>query len=154
VASLHVHPPKAGEALQTVEVFHLVVDKGIEEDPRYFERRHQASGRPNPRQVSLIEREQIAEHAATLGLQSIVPGAVRSNIETTGLSLPLLIGRDVEVGEAVLFFYEARQPCRKMDLICPGLRELMANGRQGVMAKVVQSGIVRVGDIIRARAIA
>jgi MOSC domain-containing protein YiiM len=152
VASLHVHPAKAGDALQTVELIHLVVDKGIVEDARYFDRCHRASGRPNRRQVSLIGREQIAEHAAILALQTIAPGIVRANIETTGIDLQRLVGREVEVGEAVLFLYEPRQPCHKMDLICPGLRELMSNSRQGVMAQVVQSGIVRAGDMIRARA--
>ena len=52
--------------------------------------------------MTLIEREQIAEHAAALGLPSIPPGAVRSNIETTGIKLISLLGREVEIGGAVL----------------------------------------------------
>jgi len=35
-----------------------------------------------------------------------------------------------------------------MDRICQGLRELMGNGRQGVMAQVIRSGTVRIGDAI------
>jgi MOSC domain-containing protein YiiM len=35
-----------------------------------------------------------------------------------------------------------------MDAICRGLRALMENNRQGVMAEVVQSGTVRPGDAI------
>ena len=48
----------------------------------------------------------------------------------------------------VLYFYEARTPCAKMDALCPGLRESMKNQRQGVVAEVIQSGLIRVGDLI------
>src|SRR5205823_538656 len=106
------------------------------------------TGQPSPRQVSLIEREQIAEHAATLGVEAIPPGAVRSNIETIGVNLIELIGREVQVGEATLLFYDSRTPCQKMDQICVGLRELMGNRRQGVMAQVIRGGTIRVGDAI------
>jgi MOSC domain-containing protein YiiM len=127
----------------------LVAEQGIKEDRRYFGRVNSA-GRPSRRQVTLIEREQIAEHAAALGLESIAPGAVRSNIETTGIDLQALMGREVQVGGARLRFYEPRKPCAKMDAICQGLRELMEKNRQGALAEVVQSGVVRVGDPIRA----
>jgi MOSC domain-containing protein YiiM len=40
-----------------------------------------------------------------------------------------------------------------MDAICQGLRELMQEGRQGVLADVVKSGKIRPDDIIRARTI-
>ena len=132
-----------------VEIIELVQDKGIRDDARYFGRAGKSPEEPFRRQVSLIEREQIAEHAANLGLSSIPPGAVRSNIETTGLDLVSLVGREVEVGEAVLFLYAPRDPCAKMDAICQGLRERMTHGKQGVMAQVRRSGKVRVGDLIR-----
>jgi len=38
-----------------------------------------------------------------------------------------------------------------MDALCQGLRELMMNNRQGVMAQVVRSGKIRVGDSIVVR---
>jgi MOSC domain-containing protein YiiM len=47
-----------------------------------------------------------------------------------------------------LFFYEPRIPCEKMDRICQGLRALMENNRQGVLAQVVRTGIIRVGDTV------
>ncbi len=57
----------------------------------------------------------------------------------------------MEIGEALLLFYAARTPCYKMDRIAPGLQALMSQGRQGVMAQVVRSGIIRVGDKICAK---
>src|SRR6266567_2773268 len=149
VVSLHLHPAEAGAPLQSVEVIQVVEGKGILNEPRYFGKISRRTGGASRRQVSLIEREQIAEHAAALGLKTIPPGAVRSNIETLGLGLVGLIGRDVQIGEAVLFLYEARDPCSKMDAICQGLRELMMEQRQGVMAEVRRGGRICVGDGIR-----
>src|ERR1051326_5038522 len=99
VASLHLHPEKAGEPMRSVEQIEVVAQKGILGNPRKFGAVSRSTGRPSPRQVSLIEREQIAEHAATLGVEAIPPGAVRSNIETTGVNLIELIGREVRSEE-------------------------------------------------------
>jgi MOSC domain-containing protein YiiM len=148
VASLHLHPAEPGAPLQSVEVVEAVEAKGILGNPRYFGRVSRETGMPSRRQISLIEREQIAEHAAALGLDRIAPGAVRSNIETTGIRLVPLVGREIEIGEAVLLVSVPRDPCAKMDAICQGLRDLMAHDRQGVLAQVVRSGRIRVGDRI------
>ena len=148
VASLHLHPAESGAVLTGVDEIQLVAGKGIQDEPRYFGKISRRTGQPSRRQVSLIEREQIAEHAAALGLQAIAPGRVRANIETEGIDLVQLIGKRVKVGDAILFFYEGRTPCHQMDAICNGLRVLMENNRQGVMAEIVQSGKIRVRDVI------
>jgi MOSC domain-containing protein YiiM len=149
VVSLHTHPAESAQPLTPVEEIDLVAGKGIQGEPRYFGKISRRTGKPSRRQISLMEREQIAEHAATLGLPSIAPGRVRANIETEGIDLVQLIGKRVKVGEAILFFYEGRTPCQQMDDICNGLRSLMENNRQGVMAEVIQSGRVRTLDIIQ-----
>lgn len=148
VASLHLHPPKSGGPMQSALFLEVAADDGIAGNTRYFGRRSSKTGKPSQRQVTLIEREQIAEHAAALGLESIAPGAVRSNIETFGLRLAPLLGREIQIGTAVLYLAEARTPCSKMDDICPGLRELMGQDRQGVLAEVRKSGRIAPGDII------
>ncbi len=145
---MHLHPAEAGAAFQTVEAIELVAGKGIIGDERYFGRKSRSTGEPSKRQVSLIEREQIAAHAAAFEMEQIPPGQVRSNIETTGIELSELVGRQVKIGGAILFFYAHREPCAKMDLIRPGLRERMLEGRQGVLAQVVSSGMVKRGDPI------
>jgi len=78
VASLHLHPEKGGEPLRSVEQIEVVAEKGILGNPRKFGAISRSTGQPSKRQVSLMEREQIAGHATTLGLQNIPPGAVRS----------------------------------------------------------------------------
>jgi MOSC domain-containing protein YiiM len=142
IASLHLHSREPGEAFQNVSEFELIAAKGVAGNPRYF-------GRPTRRQVTLMEREQIARHAAALGLETILPGQVRSNIETSGIDLISLIGHQVDVGEATVLFYAPRTPCYKMDALCQGLRALMEQNRQGVLGQVMRSGRVRVGDTIK-----
>src|SRR5579859_1595771 len=145
VASLHLHPAQPGAPLQAVETIELVQGKGIQGDCRYFGRLSRDSGKPSSRQVTLMEREQIAEHAAALGLAGLPAGAVRANIETTGINLVELVGKEVQIGSAVLFLYAPRDPCEKMDAVCRGLRELMLHHRQGVLAEVREGGVVRMG---------
>ena len=147
VSSLHLHPSEGGERFQNVDSIELEIGKGIVGEPRYFARRSR-DGEFSKRQVSLIEREQIAEHAATLGLEKIGPGTIRSNIETTGVDLISFIGQQVQIGEAILLVYEARMGCFKMDAICSGLRELTKGNRLGVLAQVVRGGRIEVGDEI------
>lgn len=149
VASLHLHPEEPGQPLRNVDVAELVEAKGIQGDCRYFGKLSRQTGLQSRRQVSLIEREQIAEHAVALRAGTIPPGAVRANIETNGISLISLIGRKIQIGTAVLFLYEPRDPCAKMDALCQGLRERMKNGHQGVLAEVEHSGTVRVGDAVQ-----
>ncbi len=149
VASLHLHPANADAPLRGVQTIEAVAGKGILGDERYFGRISRSTGLPARRQVSLIAREQIAGHAVALGLETIAPGAVRANIETLGVDLLALLDRHVAVGGAVLYFYEPRTPCHKMDAVCTGLRALMADRRQGVMAEVIRSGRITVGDAIR-----
>jgi len=152
VASLHLHPVEPGAPLQTVESIEVVEARGIVGDSRYFGRLSRDTGQPTRRQVSLIEREQIAEHTVALGLASIPPGAVRANVETFGIQLVPLVGREVQIGEAVLRFYAPRDPCSRMDAVCQGLRALMMENRQGVLAEVIRSGRIRVGDPLEAQA--
>jgi len=148
VASLHLHPEVPGEPMRAVAEVCAEAGQGIAGDAPVFGRQNR-TGRISRRQVSLIAREEIARHAAALGLPGIPPGAVRSNIEITGIELAAFLGCEMEVGGAVLLFYEARTPCHKMDRIAPGLQALMSQGRQGVLAQVVLSGKIRVGDKIQ-----
>jgi MOSC domain-containing protein YiiM len=147
VASLHLHPAASGEPLLEVTEVSAEAGMGIVGDNRVFGRKNR-EGKISRRQVSLMAREEITRHASIVGLPEIAPGAVRANIETNGIELTAFVGCEMEVGEAVLRFYEPRTPCYKMDRIASGLQALMSQGRQGVMAEIVRSGKIRVGDKI------
>jgi MOSC domain-containing protein YiiM len=149
VASLHLHPQKAGEPMLPVNSIAIETNAGIVGNSRYWQRRSRSTGKPTNRQVSLIEREQIAEHANALGLPTIESGLVRSNIETEGIDLIALMNRNIRIGEATLYIATTRDPCHKMNKIAPGLRERMIDNKQGVLASVIQSGTIKIGDHIQ-----
>jgi MOSC domain-containing protein YiiM len=142
VASLHLHPAEGGAPMESVVMLELQAGQGIAGNRRYF-------NRGSRRQVSLIEREQMAAHATALGRGPFAPGDARSDIETEGIDLVPLVGKRLAIGTAVIELYAPRDPCAKMDALAPGLRELMKPHRQGVMAIVVHSGTVCCGDGIR-----
>lgn len=148
VASLHIHPPVAGEPFLSSPELNLIAEKGILEDKRYFGRTNR-EGRSFKRQVTLVERETLKSHSSALGIADFDPGDVRSNIETVGIDLVSLLGSDVQIGDAILRFVEPRTPCQKMEALAPGLRALMENRRQGVIAMVLKDGRIRPGDPIR-----
>ncbi|MEE2947774.1 MAG: MOSC domain-containing protein [Verrucomicrobiota bacterium] len=149
VASLHIHPPNPGETMLSVNSITIETNAGIVGNTRYWQRQSRFTGKPTNRQISLIEREQIEEHANALGLPCIEAGLVRSNIETKGIDLVTLLNRKIRVGEATLYIAATRDPCHKMDKITPGLRERMMDNKQGVLARIVLSGGIRIGDTIQ-----
>ena len=146
VASLHLHPSEPGAPLSKVEAFEVIAQKGIVGNGRYFGRTSRSTGKPSRRQVTLIEREQIAEHAAALGLESISPGAVRSNIETLGINLIELIGRQLHDWRCSPAFLRTPHSMLQNGRHLARLAQLMQNQRQGVLAEVIQPGLIRIGD--------
>lgn len=148
ITSLHIHPAEHGAPMLTLDALDLVAEKGILQDKRYFNRRSRTGG-PFKRQVTLIEREIIDQHTTHLGIPPLPPGTVRSNIETCGIDLIPLIGQKIQIGSAILLLVEPRTPCEQMNRIHPGLRALMENNKQGVIAQVLQSGIIKPGEMIK-----
>lgn len=148
VASIHLHPADRSKGLSSVDNVEFVAEAGLRGDQRYFNRKSRSTGGPSKRQVTIIERETLARHAAALGIPPIAPGIARSNIETIGIDLSVTVGRRLRVGTAVLLVVEPRTPCEKMDAIAPGLRTLMEAPNQGIIARVLESGHARIGDRI------
>ena len=77
-----------------VKSFELIADVGIKKNGG--SRNYGNNGR---RQVSLIEREQLSDHAADLANAYFSPGQVRANIETKGIKLVELIGSNISIGK-------------------------------------------------------
>lgn len=163
IASLHLHSDEKNiklrnsaepfklHVMKNVSTMKLIAGKGILNNTRYFNTINKITGNPNINHVSLIEREQISDHRDRLNMsEQIVPGMVRSNIETTDINLTALIDHYVSIGEtAVVRFYRARSPCWKMDIIKDGLQKSMKCNQQGVIAEIIISGDIKIGDIIK-----
>lgn len=100
------------------------------------------------RQILVLAQESLAEVNAELGTQ-LQPGMLRENLSTQGIPVQQLIGKCLRIGESVILeLKKSCTPCSRMDEIRLGLREKLS-GRRGILAKVVQGGWVRVGDLIQ-----
>lgn len=111
---------------------------------------------PNLRQVHLIHSE-LFEELAHKGF-SISSGNVGDNITTQGFNLlGLPTGALLRLGETALIAITGlRNPCLQLNRFAPGLMEatldIAPDGslirKCGVMAVVIQGGIVKAGDTI------
>jgi MOSC domain-containing protein YiiM len=140
----------------------LVAGLGVEGDAHYGDKvQHVFHARRNPdapnvRQVHLIH-EELFDELRTSGFQ-VRPGDIGENVTTRGLDLLALpTGTLLQVGnEAVIEITGLRNPCRQIDAFAKGLTAAVlgrdAQGqlirKAGVMAIVVKSGDVTVGDAI------
>lgn len=110
---------------------------------------------PNLRQVHLLHAE-LLDELAKAGF-SVAPGDIGENILTRGIDLLALPrGTRLRLGEALVEITGLRNPCAQLDRFQPGLmaatlgRDEAGNliRKAGVMAIVVEAGIVRPGDAI------
>ena len=85
------------------------------------------------------------EHLESFGVQ---PGATRENLTVDGADVQhWQIGQRVRVGEAVFEITMVCDPCQRMDDLRQGLRAEL-DDKRGMLARVVESGEVAVGDEI------
>ena len=100
-----------------------------------------AHANPPRREVLFVSKE----HLDSLNVE---PGAVRENITVDGDDVQRWpVGQRVRAGEAEFEITMVCDPCHKMDELRPGLRAEL-DGRRGMLARVVESGEVAVGDAL------
>ncbi|CAN5660389.1 MOSC domain-containing protein [soil metagenome] len=97
--------------------------------------------------VTLIAVEALAAARAEHGVD-LEQGAARRNVETRGVDLDELIGRQFRVGEAVLYGERPCDPCRYLDRVTGQPAKSALQGRGGLRATVLTGGRLRVGDLI------
>jgi MOSC domain-containing protein YiiM len=87
-----------------------------------------------------------AEHLDALG---VAHGAIKENFTVEGTDVHgWPVGQRVAVGEAEFEITMVCDPCERMDEIRPGLQQEL-EGRRGMLARVLKTGDVAVGDEIR-----
>jgi MOSC domain-containing protein YiiM len=100
-----------------------------------------AHANPPMREVLFVSKE----HLDSVNVQ---PGAIRENITVEGDDVEKWpIGQRVRAGEAEFEITMVCDPCHRMDELRDGLRAELA-GKRGMLARVVESGEVAVGDEI------
>lgn len=109
----------------------IVADWGLQDD-----RKARAGSK---RQVYLVDE-------ATLAAVDLRPGDLNENLIIRGLDVNALEpGQSVRVGGALLEITGPCTVCGELEQVRPGLKELLRN-RRGVLARVLETGIVRLGD--------
>jgi MOSC domain-containing protein YiiM len=102
------------------------------------------------RQVTLIQAEHLAVIAALARVGPIDPVGLRRNLVISGINLLALKNARLRVGDAVLEIVGPCQPCSRMEeSIGPGGYAAM-RGHGGMTARVLSSGLIRVGDVVGA----
>ena len=104
------------------------------------------------RQVTLVQAEHlpvIAQLAHLDGVAAVDPVRLRRNLVVSGINLLALRNARVQVGDAVLEVVGPCAPCSRMETeVGPGAYAAM-RGHGGMTARVITSGAIRVGDVVR-----
>ena len=131
--------PARGEPMNSLKAVQIGVDKGLEGD--------RFAGRTgNPRQVTLIQQEHLNVIAACLHLPSVAPALLRRNIVVSGINLLALKDKSFRIGDTVLEFSGLCHPCSKMERQLGEGGYNAVRGHGGITARVLESGLVRIGD--------
>jgi MOSC domain-containing protein YiiM len=133
IAAIWTSPAKRA-AMTSRERVHAVEEQGLEGCA------HARAG--TKRQVLFAS----AQHLDELGVDY---GAIKENFTVADddvHSWP--VGQRVQVGEAEFEITMVCDPCERMEEIRPGLQQEL-DGRRGMLARVVRSGDVAVGDEVR-----
>ena len=98
------------------------------------------------RQVTLISKEYIQQIAEKINQEFINPSLLRRNLVISGMNMDLLRFQRLQIGNVILETSALCHPCSRMDqALGKGTKEAMM-GLGGLCAKILQGGIIRVGD--------
>jgi MOSC domain-containing protein YiiM len=98
-----------------------------------------AHANPPKREVLFVSKE----HLDSVGVD---PGSIRENLTVEGDDVQQWpVGQQVRVGDALFEITMVCDPCQRMDDLRQGLRAEL-DGKRGMLARVVESGEVAVGD--------
>jgi MOSC domain-containing protein YiiM len=125
--------PKRREPMEPLESARVFENEGVEGCA------HRRGGKRNVLFVA-------AEDLEALG---VTPGAVKENFTVRGADVMRWpIGQRLAIGEAEFEISMVCDPCENMEKIRPGLQAEI-DGRRGMLARVLKTGRVSVGDEIR-----
>jgi len=137
-----------------------VKDIGLKEDRRYLEwaaKPNNSELKISNRQVTLIQAEHIEVIAKIMKQQNLDAALLRRNLVVSGINLlaikPLFKHQQhlLQIGETLLEITGPCTPCSRMEkLIGPGGYNAM-RGHGGVNARVIESGMLNVGDAVKLR---
>ncbi len=135
------------EKLSNVAQINAVAGRGLEGD-RYFNRTGTYSEKQDDsREATFIESEALEALARDYKIE-LTAAESRRNIATRGVALNHLVGKNFKVGEAVFRGIRLCEPCDHLEETSGKTARKGLIHRGGLRAKIVTSGIIRVGDEI------
>lgn len=150
IVSLH-RASAAKVSMERVDSLSIEQGRGVEGD-RYFLGTGTFSDPPGPdRHVTLIELEAIESLEKSSGI-AFEAGDARRNVVTRGLSLNDLVGRELMLGTVRLRGMRLCEPCLHLAKLTrtEGVLPAALVHRGGLRCEALSSGVVRVGDVVRA----
>jgi MOSC domain-containing protein YiiM len=131
-----------------LEAVYAIAGSGLEGDRYALGTGTYSKTKGGGREITLIEIEVIESLRREHGL-ALASGETRRNIVTRGLSLNVLVGRDVLIGDVLCRAIRLCEPCDYLAELLgkPLLRPLAHRG--GLRTEVVTGGLIRRGDAIR-----
>jgi len=152
--------PEPGLPKPIVDAVNLIENWGVEGDyhagslvrHRYLAKKE--PDRPNLRQALLVDAAVFAE-LAQQGIH-IGPGMMGENIDIEGIDVMQLVeGTHLAIGSAIVEVTERRNPCYQLNGIDPRLLKAVVKKmperiifKAGMMTRILQSGLVRAGDLV------
>jgi MOSC domain-containing protein YiiM len=134
--------PRRREQPQVLDQVEALTDRHLAGD-------HYAGKPGSKRQVTLVQAEHLAAVASFLGLTDLDPALVRRNLVVKGINLLALKDRQFWVGGVLLEFSGLCHPCSRMEEnLGPGGYNAM-RGHGGITARILQGGLIQVGDPVR-----
>ena len=127
--------------LQSFNHVEVLADHGLVGD-------HKAQRAGGKRQVTLIQREHLDAVAALLGRDAVDPALLRRNLVVSGINLLALHDAPFDIGGVLFEGAGLCEPCSRMEeaLGAGGYNAMRGHG--GIIARVIASGVIRVGDAV------
>lgn len=132
----HGGPPGTHPAIEVPEV-QCVAGRGLVGD-RYFDHQFDYKG-----QITFFADEVYRALCEQFQAHDKPPSVLRRNVITRGLDLNALVGQEFELQGVRFLGVEVCKPCYWMDhAFCPGA-EAALQGRGGLRARILTSGVLR-----------
>jgi len=105
-------------------------------------------GASDKRAVTLVQAEHLPVIGSYLGRGPVAASDVRRNLVVAGINLSALKGRSVRIGAAIVEITGICAPCSRMEQVLGAGGYATMRGHGGWCARVVEPGLVRLGDTV------
>ena len=105
-------------------------------------------GASDKRAVTLVQAEHLPVIGSYLGRGPVAASDVRRNLVVAGINLSALKGQSVRIGAAIVEITGMCAPCSRIEQALGAGGYAAMRGHGGWCARVVEPGLVRLGDTV------